>query len=183
MPWGRGCDDCLSLCLKSFSAHQHPVSTLQFSEDGRQLATFSYGDSTVCVWQVGDYDWMIRCVLWHLHKHAHHTYTYHIQPHTTHTTHTHTCTCTHTTHTPTHTTHTHPTHTPHTHTPHTHPTHTQISSNLLGTLQTPKCSNSWPAAASRASGTGAAAATITIQWTSHKSIILKISGAEFKFFT
>ena len=33
-------------------AHSHAVTVLLFSDDGRMLATYAYGDSTLCVWQV-----------------------------------------------------------------------------------------------------------------------------------
>ena len=34
------------------SAHHHPVTVLCFSEDGKYLATYSYGDSTISCWLV-----------------------------------------------------------------------------------------------------------------------------------
>ena len=34
------------------NAHSHPVTVLLFSDDGRMLATYAYGDSTLTVWQV-----------------------------------------------------------------------------------------------------------------------------------
>lgn len=34
------------------NAHSHPVTVLLFSDDGKLLATYSYGDSRLCVWQV-----------------------------------------------------------------------------------------------------------------------------------
>ena len=35
------------------NAHSHPVTVLIFSDDGKMLATYAYGDSTLSVWQVG----------------------------------------------------------------------------------------------------------------------------------
>ena len=34
------------------NAHTHQVIVLSFSEEGKHLATYSYGDSTLRVWQV-----------------------------------------------------------------------------------------------------------------------------------
>jgi hypothetical protein len=34
------------------NAHSHPVTVLLFSDDGRMLATYAYGDSTLTVWQL-----------------------------------------------------------------------------------------------------------------------------------
>jgi hypothetical protein len=34
------------------NAHSHPVTVLLFSDDGRMLATYAYGDSTLSVWQL-----------------------------------------------------------------------------------------------------------------------------------
>ena len=34
------------------NAHSHPVTVLLFSDDGRMLATYAYGDSTLSIWQV-----------------------------------------------------------------------------------------------------------------------------------
>jgi len=34
------------------NAHPHVVTALHFSDDGKMLATSSYGDSRLCVWQV-----------------------------------------------------------------------------------------------------------------------------------
>ena len=36
------------------NAHNHPVTVLCFSEDGKLLATYSYGDSTLSIWHVRD---------------------------------------------------------------------------------------------------------------------------------
>ncbi len=33
-------------------AHKHPVTTLVFSDDGKLLATYSYADSLLSIWQV-----------------------------------------------------------------------------------------------------------------------------------
>ncbi len=35
--------------------HAHPVTALLFSDDGRLLATYAYGDSALSVWQVQFY--------------------------------------------------------------------------------------------------------------------------------
>ena len=42
------------------NAHSHPVTVLLFSDDGRMLATYAYGDSTLSVWQV-------MCVVMYIH--------------------------------------------------------------------------------------------------------------------
>ena len=34
------------------NAHSHSVTVLVFSDDGKMLATYAYGDSKVIVWQV-----------------------------------------------------------------------------------------------------------------------------------
>ena len=34
------------------NAHSHAVTVLLFSDDGKMLATYAYGDSTLSVWQV-----------------------------------------------------------------------------------------------------------------------------------
>ena len=34
------------------NAHSHPVTVLQFSDDGKLLATYAYADSILNVWQV-----------------------------------------------------------------------------------------------------------------------------------
>ena len=36
------------------NAHNHPVTVLMFSEDGKMLATYAYGDSALSVWQVSE---------------------------------------------------------------------------------------------------------------------------------
>ena len=38
--------------LQMLNAHNHPVTVLMFSEDGKMLATYAYGDSALSVWQV-----------------------------------------------------------------------------------------------------------------------------------
>lgn len=35
------------------NAHSHAVTVLMFSEDGKLLATYAYGDSTLSMWQIG----------------------------------------------------------------------------------------------------------------------------------
>ena len=42
--------------LQMLNAHTHPVTVLMFSEDGKLLATYAYGDSTLSVWQVSNCD-------------------------------------------------------------------------------------------------------------------------------
>lgn len=38
------------------NAHSHPVTVLQFSDDGKLLATYAYADSILNVWQVSVLD-------------------------------------------------------------------------------------------------------------------------------
>lgn len=45
--------------LQMLNAHSHPVTVLMFSEDGKLLATYAYGDSTLSVWQVSICDVML----------------------------------------------------------------------------------------------------------------------------
>ncbi len=37
---------------QTVQSHKHPVTTLVFSDDGKLLATYSYADSLLSVWQV-----------------------------------------------------------------------------------------------------------------------------------
>ncbi len=37
---------------QTVQTHKHPVTTLVFSDDGKMLATYSYADSLLSVWQV-----------------------------------------------------------------------------------------------------------------------------------
>lgn len=38
--------------VQMLNAHSHSVTVLVFSDDGKMLATYAYGDSKVIVWQV-----------------------------------------------------------------------------------------------------------------------------------
>ena len=44
------------------NAHSHAVTVLLFSDDGKMLATYAYGDSTLSVWQVCIYMYMHACL-------------------------------------------------------------------------------------------------------------------------
>lgn len=43
------------------NAHTHPVTVLNFSEDGKLLATYAYADSVLNVWQVSTGAIYIKC--------------------------------------------------------------------------------------------------------------------------
>ena len=34
------------------NAHSYPITALNFSDDGKMLATYAYGDSTLSIWLV-----------------------------------------------------------------------------------------------------------------------------------
>ena len=40
------------MLLQILNAHSYPITALNFSDDGKMLATYSYGDSTVSIWMV-----------------------------------------------------------------------------------------------------------------------------------
>jgi WD40 repeat protein len=49
--------------VQMLNAHSHSVTVLVFSDDGKMLATYAYGDSKVIVWQVSIellYSWIFR---------------------------------------------------------------------------------------------------------------------------
>ncbi len=50
----------LHLYMQMMLVHAHPVTVLQFSDDGKLLATYAYGDSMLSVWQVQPFS---LCVL------------------------------------------------------------------------------------------------------------------------
>jgi len=37
------------------NAHSYPITALNFSDDGKMLATYAYGDSTLSIWLVSFY--------------------------------------------------------------------------------------------------------------------------------
>ena len=38
--------------LQVLNAHSYPITALNFSDDGKMLATYAYGDSTLAIWLV-----------------------------------------------------------------------------------------------------------------------------------
>ena len=40
------------MVLQILNAHSYPITALNFSDDGKMLATYAYGDSTISIWVV-----------------------------------------------------------------------------------------------------------------------------------
>ena len=73
---------------QTVNAHSHPVTTLVFSDDGKMLAIYAYGDSMLSVWQVRVQSTDCSDNLTHIRMHTHpltHTRTRAHPPTHTHT--------------------------------------------------------------------------------------------------
>ena len=40
------------MLLQILNAHSYPITALNFSDDGKMLGTYAYGDSTISIWMV-----------------------------------------------------------------------------------------------------------------------------------
>ena len=52
--WGK-----VVMVLQILNAHSYPITALNFSDDGKMLATYAYGDSTISIWVVS----VVCCVV------------------------------------------------------------------------------------------------------------------------